>query len=101
VAAPRLLIVLWPAVTVARCHCGPLSLRPHLTAVALQYFVSVLCEVLSNLDLFGNWADVFKMVGMNEHPTMVVWGRCDEVCLCVGVSVCQCVCVSVCRVRLV
>ena len=32
------------------------------------------------MDFFGNWSDVFALVGRNEHPTCVIWGALDEVC---------------------
>jgi hypothetical protein len=34
---------------------------------------------MANMDLFGNWSDVFALVGKNEHPSAVIWGALDEV----------------------
>jgi hypothetical protein len=50
---------------------------------------------MANMDLFGNWGDVFALVGKNEHPSAVIWGALDEVRPWHAVHVCVCVCVRV------
>ena len=63
--------------------------------VPLQSFDEVVSGTLTNMDLFGNWTDVFEMVGKNSHPTTIIWGNCDEVMPLPPVCVCVCVCMCV------
>ncbi len=62
----------------ATCVAVLQSSHKHMCA-CLQNLSEVVSGVLANMDLFGNWSDVFAMCGRNAHPTMVIWGACDEV----------------------